>query len=67
MRIKATPNTDIIHGGSLLWEIEWQRPDQDKFSQLISMPPQGWSDPGLKDVLPEDVADALVFKYVYNQ
>ena len=53
MKVFATPNTEIMLGGSILWEVTWQRKDEDMFGQVIQLPPKGWSDPLLKQYCPK--------------
>ena len=67
MKVFASPNTEIMLGGAILWEICWQRKAQDMFSQLVQLPPGGWSDPLLKKILPEDVVEALITKYELHE
>jgi len=67
MKVFASPNTEIMLGGAILWEISWQRKDEDMFSQLVQLPPLGWSDPILQEFLPEDVIEALITKYGLNE
>jgi hypothetical protein len=67
MKVFASPNTEIMLGGAILWEISWQRKDEDMFSQLVQLPPQGWSDPILQEILPKDVIEALIIKYELNE
>ena len=67
MKVFASPNTEIMLGGAILWEISWQRKDEDMFSQLVQLPPSGWSDPILQEFLPEDVIEALITKYGLNE
>jgi len=67
MKVFASPNTEIMLGGAILWEISWQRKDEDMFSQLIQLPPSGWGDPILQEFLPEDVIEALITKYGLNE
>ena len=67
MKVFASPNTEIMLGGFILWEISWQRKGEDMFSQLIQLPAGGWSDPLLKEHLPEDVVEALITKYELNE
>ena len=54
-------------GGAILWEISWQRKGEDMFSQLVQLPPSGWSDPILQEFLPKDVIEALITKYGLNE
>ena len=63
MQVFASPNTDILLGGGILWEINWQRKNEDMHSQMIMLPPLGWSDPCLQEILPADVIEALMRKY----
>tara|TARA_R100001510_G_C7642892_1_gene200454 strand:+ start:1272 stop:1487 length:216 start_codon:yes stop_codon:yes gene_type:complete len=63
MKVYASPNIEIKLGGGILWEITWQRPNEEMNSRLILLPPKGWSDPILEDVLPTDVIQALLQKY----
>jgi len=67
MKVFASPNTEIMLRGAILWEISWQRKNEDMFSQLVQLPPQGWSDPILQEFLPEDVIKALITKYGLNE
>tara|TARA_R100001463_G_scaffold37527_2_gene80611 strand:+ start:153 stop:359 length:207 start_codon:yes stop_codon:yes gene_type:complete len=67
MKVFASPNTEIMLGGAILWEISWQRKGEDMFSQLVQLPPKGWLDPDLVDVLPKDVIEALIKKYNFNE
>lgn len=67
MKVFASPNTEIILGGAILWEISWQRKGEDMFSQLVQLPPSGWSDPILQEFLPKDVIEALITKYGLNE
>ena len=67
MKVFASPNTEIMLGGFILWEISWQRKGEDMFSQLVQLPLGGWSDPLLKKILPEDVVEALITKYDLNE
>ena len=67
MKVFASPNTEIMLGGAILWEISWQRKGEDMFSQLVQLPPQDWSDPILQESLPEDVIEALITKYGLNE
>ena len=66
MKVFASPNTEIMLGGAILWEISWQRKGEDMFSQLVQLPPSGWSDPILQEFLPKDVIEALITKYGLN-
>ena len=59
MQVFASPNTDILLGGGILWEISWQRKNEDMHSTLDNLPPLGWSDPDLLEFLPADVIEAL--------
>ena len=63
MKVWASPNIEIKLGGGILWEVNWQRPNEDMHSQLVLLPPLGWSDPILSEVLPSDVIQALLKKY----
>ena len=63
MKVFASPNTEIMLGGAILWEISWQRKGEDMFSQLVQLPPSGWGDPILQEFSPEDVIEALITKY----
>tara|TARA_R100000654_G_scaffold63363_1_gene90628 strand:+ start:171 stop:392 length:222 start_codon:yes stop_codon:yes gene_type:complete len=63
MKVWACPNCEIKLGGGILWEVTWQRPNEDMHSQLVLLPPFGWSDPQLSDALPSDVIKALLKKY----
>jgi len=63
MQVFATPNTEIMLGGGILWEICWQRKNEDMHSQLVMLPAKGWSDPSLEDLLPADVIFHLLRKY----
>ena len=45
-----------------LWEVTWQRKDEDMFGQVIQLPPKGWSDPLLKQILPEDVVERIDYQ-----
>ncbi len=67
MKVFASPNTEIMLGGAILWEISWQRKGEDMFSQLVQLPPGGWSDPLLKKILPKDVIEALITKYQLHE
>ena len=67
MKVSASPNTEIMLGGAILWEVSWQRKGEDMFSQMIMLPPLGWFDPLLKEHLPEDVIEALITKYKLNE
>ena len=67
MKVFASPNTEIMLGGAILWEISWQRKCEDMFSQLVQIPPSGWGDPILQEFLPEDVIEALITKYGLNE
>ncbi len=67
MKVFAKPNNEIMLGGAILWEVTWQRKDEDMFSQLIQLPPGGWSDPLLKKILPKDVIEALITKYQLHE
>ena len=67
MKVSASPNTEIMLGGAILWEISWQRKGEDMFSQLVQIPPSGWGDPILQEFLPEDVIEALITKYGLNE
>ena len=67
MKVFASPNTEIMLGGAILWEISWQRKGEDVFSQLVQLPPSGWGDPILQEFLPEDVIEALITKYGLNE
>ena len=67
MKVFASPNTEIMLGGAILWEIYWQRKNEDMFSQLVQLPPRGWSDPLLKKILPKDVIEALIIKYELHE
>ena len=67
MKVFASPNTEIMIGGAILWEISWQRKGEDMFSQLVQLPPSGWSDPILQEFLPKDVIEALITKYGLNE
>jgi len=50
-----------------LWEVCWQRKGEDMFSLMVQLPPKGWLDPDLVDVLPKDVIKALIKKYNFNE
>ena len=63
MQVFASPNTDILLGGGILWEINWQRKNEDMHSTLVNLPSLGWSDPDLQEFLPADVIEALLRKY----
>lgn len=63
MEVFASPNTDILITGGILWEICWQRKNEDMHSQTIRLPPLGWSDPCLQEFIPADVIHALIRKY----
>jgi hypothetical protein len=63
MQVFASPNTEIMLGGGILWEICWQRKNEDMHSTMLRLPPKGWSDPSLKELLPDDVIYALLRKY----
>ena len=63
MQVFASPNTEIMLGGGILWEINWQRKNEDMHSQMVMLPPLGWSDPCLQEYLPADVIEALLRKY----
>ena len=67
MKVFASPNTEIMLGGAILGEIYWQRKNEDMFSQLVQLPPGGWSDPLLKKILPKDVIEALIIKYELHE
>ena len=67
MKVFASPNTEIMLGGAILWEVTWQRKGEDVFSQLVQLPPLGWSDPILQEFLPKDVIEALITKYGLNE
>ena len=67
MKVFASPNTEIMLGGAILWEIYWQRKNEDMFSQLVPLPPGAWSDPLLKKILPKDVIEALIIKYELHE
>jgi len=67
MKVSAKPNNEIMLGGAILWEVTWQRKDEDMFGQVIQLPPKGWSDPLLKQVLPEDVVEALITRYELHE
>ena len=67
MKVSAKPNNEIMLGGAILWEVTWQRKGEDMFSQMIMLPQYGWSDPLLKEHLPEDVIEALITKYELNE
>tara|TARA_B100001094_G_scaffold107158_1_gene103203 strand:+ start:529 stop:735 length:207 start_codon:yes stop_codon:yes gene_type:complete len=67
MKVFASPNTEIMLGGAILWEISWQRKGEDMVSQLVQLPPLGWGDPILQEFLPEDVIEALITKYGLNE
>ena len=67
MKVFAKPNNEIMLGGAILWEITWQRKNEDMVGQVIQLPPRGWSDPLLKEHLPEDVIEALITKYELNE
>jgi len=63
MQVFASPNTEILLGGGILWEVCWQRKNEDMHSAMIMLPPLGWSDPLLQEFLPADVIEALMRKY----
>ena len=63
MQVFASPNTDILLGGGILWEINWQRKNEDMHSTLVNLPSLGWSEPDLQEFLPADVIEALLRKY----
>tara|TARA_B100001989_G_C24334039_1_gene361518 strand:+ start:306 stop:509 length:204 start_codon:yes stop_codon:yes gene_type:complete len=63
MQVFASPNTEILLGGAILWEVNWQRKNEVMQSQMIMLPPKGWSDPMLEEFLPSDVIEALLKKY----
>ena len=67
IKVFASPNTEIMNSGNILWEICWQREGEQMNSKLITRPPNGWLDPNLIDVLPKDVIDALIKKYNFNE
>ena len=63
MQVFASPNTEILLGGGILWEINWQRKNENMHSQMVLLPSLGWSDPSLQEFLPADVIEALMRKY----
>ena len=67
IKVFASPNTEILLGGGILWEVCWQRRGEDMFSLMVQLPPKGWLDPDLVDVLPKDVIEALIKKYNFNE
>ena len=63
IKVFASPNTEIMNSGIILWEICWQREGEQMYSKLITRPPNGWRDPIFNEFLPEDVIQALIKKY----
>ena len=63
IKVFASPNTEIMSSGNILWEICWQREGEQMYSKLVTRPPNGWQDPILNEFLPEDVIQALIKKY----
>jgi len=63
MQVFASPHTEFLLSGAILWEVCWQRKNEDMHSTLVNLPPLGWSDPDLQEFLPADVIEALLRKY----
>jgi len=63
MKVFATPNVEIMLGGGIVWEVNWQRKNEDMKGTIFQLPKKGWNDPLLKEVLPEDVIEAIIKKY----
>ena len=63
IKVFASPNTEFMYSGYISWEICWQREGGQMFSKMVTIPPNGWRDPILKEFLPEDVIGALIKKY----
>ena len=63
IKVFASPNTEIMNSGNILWEICWQREGEQMFSKMVTIPPNGWRDPILNEFLPKDVIKALIKKY----
>jgi len=67
IKVFASPNTEILLSGGILWEVCWKRKGEDMFSLMVQLPPKGWLDPDLVDVLPKDNIEALIKKYNFNE
>ena len=69
IKVFASPNTEIMNSGNILWEICWQREGEQMYSKLVTRPPNGWRDPILNELqpLPEDVIEELIKKYNFNE
>ena len=63
MQVFASPRTEFLLSGAILWEVCWQRKNEDMHSQVVMLPSLGWSDPDLQKFLPADVIEALLRKY----
>ena len=63
MQVFASPRTEFLLSGAILWEVCWQRKNEDMHSPLVNLPSLGWSDPDLQEFLPADVIEALLRKY----
>ena len=59
MKVFATPNTEVMLGGGIVWEVNWQRKNEDMFGTIFQLTKKGWNDPLLLEILPKDVLDAL--------
>ena len=64
MKVFATPNTEVMLGGGIVWEVNWQRKNEDMLGTIFQLPKKGWNDPLLLEILPKDVLDALKEKYL---
>ena len=64
MKVFATPNTEVMLGEGIVWEVNWQRKNEDMFGTIFQLPKKGWNGPLLLEILPKDVLDALKEKYL---
>lgn len=64
MKVFATPNIDVMLRGGIVWEVNWQRENEDMYGTLFQLPKGGWNDPLLLEILPKDVIMAIKEKYL---
>ena len=38
MKVFATPNTEVMLGGGIVWEVNWQRKNEDMFGTIFQLP-----------------------------
>jgi len=69
IKVFASPKIEMKNSGNIIWEICWQREGEQMYSKLVTRPPNGWRDPILNELqpLPEDVIEALIKKYNFNE